>query len=293
MANRRRRGTLLGTVLVVLAALTGLGGYLLARPGAPPGPRPPGCRVGSGVQAIYLATGQAGIAATIAGVAARHDLPRRAVTIAYAAALQESQLQDLDYGTADSVGVFQQRPSQGWGTDAQLEDPVYATTKFFAALVQVPRYAAVPVHVAAQAVQHSADGSAYQQWAGMAARLAGAFTGAAPRQLTCWYTAAGRGQRARLPAAVRGLTATFGPAGTSGVVAAIAEARSAGKDGTGAVVQVRPGAGWTVAGWLVAYAQQYRLSAVRYAGYEWKAADGSMGWQRDPGAAPRDAVAAS
>ncbi len=118
--------------------------------------------------AIPLDTDQAGIAATIAGVAARHRLPQRAVTIALAAALQESQLQNLDYGDRDSVGVFQQRPSQGWGTTAELEDPVYATTKFFAALVRVPGYTKMPVDQAAQDVQHSADGSAYEQWVGMA-----------------------------------------------------------------------------------------------------------------------------
>ncbi len=94
----------------------------------PPPPPPPGCQAGTGVQAISLDPGQAAVAATIAGVAARHKLPRRAVIIAYAAALQESKMQNLDYGDRDSVGVFQQRPSQGWGPATDLEDPVYATT---------------------------------------------------------------------------------------------------------------------------------------------------------------------
>ena len=134
-----------------------------------PPPPPPGCQAGAGAQAITLDTGQAAVAATIAGVAARHRLPRQAVTIALAAALQESKLHNLDYGDRDSVGVFQQRPSQGWGTTRQLEDPVYATTKFFAALVQVHGYAKMPVDQAAQDVQHSADGTAYEQWAPLAA----------------------------------------------------------------------------------------------------------------------------
>ena len=103
---------------------------------------------------------------------------RQAVTVAFAAALQESELQNLDFGDRDSVGVFQQRPSQGWGTTAELEDPVYATTKFFAALVRVPGYTKMPVDRAAQDVQHSADGSAYEQWVEVATLLAGYFTGA-------------------------------------------------------------------------------------------------------------------
>jgi len=241
-------------------------------------PPPPGCQAGTGEAALTLDTDQAAIAATIAGVAARHGLPRRAVTIAYAAGLQESKLHNLDYGDRDSVGVFQQRPSQGWGPAADLKDPVYATTKFFAALTQVNGYAKMPVYQAAQDVQHSADGSAYQQWTGIAGLLAGYFTGKSPAGVSCWYTPAGK---ADLAGAMRRMTQTFGSPGRDGVVARITMVRSASKKTAGtAVVQVRRDAGWTVANWLVAHAQAYDLSEVRYAGYAWKAANGSMGWQR-------------
>ena len=125
-------------------------------------------------------------------MAARHGLGKQAVTIAYATALQESKLQNLNYGDLDSVGVFQQRPSQGWGTTAELEDPVYATTKFFAALVKVRGYATMPVNQAAQEVQHSADGYAYEQWAGTAQLLANYFTGSSAAGVSCWYSPAGR-----------------------------------------------------------------------------------------------------
>ena len=157
-----------------------------------PAPPPPGCQAGTGEQAISLDPEQAEVAATIAGVAARHRLPRQAVTIALAAALQESKLHNLDYGDRDSVGIFQQRPSEGWGSASQLQDPVYATTKFYAALTQVPGYAKMPVYQAAQAVQHSADGSAYQQWTDVAGQLAGYFTGKSPHGVSCWYTPAGQ-----------------------------------------------------------------------------------------------------
>jgi hypothetical protein len=56
--------------------------------------------------------------------------------------------------------------------------------------------------------------------------------------------------------------------------------RSGQKKSSTAVLHVRPAAGWTVAGWLVAHAQAFHLSQVRYAGFSWKAASGSMGWQR-------------
>ena len=165
-----RGRAVVGTALVLVLAVAGYAIYHSFRSVTPL--PPPGCQAGTGGQAITLDTDQAAIAATIAGVAARHRLPRQAVTIALAAALQESKLHNLDYGDRDSVGIFQQRPSEGWGPAAKLEDPVYATTKFFAALTQVRGYATMPVYQAAQDVQHSADGSAYEQWA-LGGRAAG------------------------------------------------------------------------------------------------------------------------
>ena len=277
--RRLRTIALIGSALVLAVA-----GYLAfggARHGITPAapPPPPGCQAGAGVSAIPLDTGQAGIAATIAGVAARHRLPRQAVTIALAAALQESQLQNLDYGDRDSVGVFQQRPSQGWGTTAELEDPVYATTKFFAALVRVPGYVKMPVDRAAQDVQHSADGYAYGQWTEVATLLAGYFTGAPQAGVSCWYTPAAQ---PNLAGALRQLTGTFGPQSKDGVLVGITTDRSGQKkkDGGVAVVHVQRAGAWTVASWLVAHAQQYGISQIRYAGYVWTAGNGSMGWQR-------------
>ena len=271
-------------MLVLLAAGAG---YVVYRgiQRVPPPPPPPGCQAGTGVTAIGLETDQAGIAAVIAGVAARRHLPARAVTIAYAAALQESDLQNLHYGDRDSVGVFQQRPSQGWGTTAEIENPVYATTRFFAALVKVHHYTKIPIDKAAQDVQRSADGYAYEQWVATATLLTNYFTGSWAHGVSCWYTPPQAS--ANLTAAVRGLASTFGPPGEKGVVAGVTTDRSAKDKKREAVVQVKRSSAWTVAGWLVAHAQQYGLSQVRYAGYEWTAADGSMGWQPDAG--PRSA----
>ena len=299
-SRRLRAVPVIGSALVLLLAAIG---YLVfggpehsVTPAAPP--PPPGCQAGTGGAAIPLDTDQAGIAATIAGIAARHRLPRRAVTIALAAALQESELQNLDYGDRDSVGVFQQRPSQGWGTTAELEDPVYATTKFFAALVRLPGYTKMPVDRAAQDVQHSADGYAYEQWVGIATQLAGYFTGTWPAEVSCWYTPAGRPD---LAGALKQLTQTFGPAGKDAVLVRMTTDRSAKKkkERTTAVVHVQRDGAWTVAAWLVAHAQQYGISQIRYAGYVWNATNGSMGWQRAKGSSrtaspvPRGSIVAA
>jgi hypothetical protein len=264
-------------VLVLVLVVAGYAVYHSFR-NVTPAPPPPGCQAGTGQQAITLDTDQAAIAATIAGVAARHRLPEQAVVIAYAAALQESKLHNLDYGDRDSVGIFQQRPSQGWGPASELEDPVYATTKFFAALAQVPGYARMPVYQAAQDVQRSADGSAYDQWTYLAGQLAGYFTGSSPHGVSCWYTPAGK---ADLTGAMRRMAQTFGPQGRKAVVARITLDRSAQKAGSVTVLHVQRDAAWTVANWLVAHAQTYGLSEVRYVGYVWQAADGSTGWRPD------------
>ena len=297
-SRRLRALPAIGSALVLVLAAVGylfFGGRHSLTPATPP--PPPGCQAGTGVAAIPLATDQAGIAATIAGVAVRHRLPRRAVTIAFAAALQESELQNLNYGDRDSVGVFQQRPSQGWGTTAELEDPVYATTKFFAALVRVRGYAKMPVGQAAQDVQHSADGYAYGQWVAVATLLAGYFTGAPQAGVSCWYTPAGQQD---LAGALKQLTQTFGPQGTDGVLVGVTTDRSISKKNskkeTVAVVRVQRDGAWTVAGWLVAHAQQYGISQIRYAGYVWNAGDGSMGWQRasrTASPAPRGSIVAA
>ena len=274
-----RRSAVIGTALVLLLAAAGYLIYHSFQQVSPPVALAPGCQAGTGPEAISLETDQAGIAATIAGVAARHKLPRQAVIIAYAAALQESQLENLPYGDRDSVGIFQQRPSQGWGTTREIENPVYATTRFFAALVDVHGYTKMPVADAAQDVQHSADGAAYGQWTAVAAQLAGYFTGSAPHGVSCWYQAPAN---ANLAGVVRGLAQTFGPQGRRAIVGSVTTDRSEeGKDGSVAVVPGERGSAWTVAGWLVANAQTYGISEVRYSGYEWSAADGSMGWQRD------------
>jgi NlpC/P60 family len=94
----------------------------------------------------------------------RMAVPVRGWIIALATASQESDLINLDHGDRDSVGLFQQRPSQGWGTKQQIMDPAYATNKFLSRLVQVPDWPTLPLTVAAQEVQRSAFPDAYARW---------------------------------------------------------------------------------------------------------------------------------
>jgi hypothetical protein len=133
------------------------------------------CRIGGGIHGngLDLNAAQASNAAVINQVAAGLGItPRpRAVTIALATAIQESDLRNLDYGTYDSLGLFQQRPSQGWGSRAQVINPAYAAWQFYTHLARVPRWWQIPIWAAAQAVQRSAYPTAYQAHAAEAAAL--------------------------------------------------------------------------------------------------------------------------
>jgi murein DD-endopeptidase MepM/ murein hydrolase activator NlpD len=104
-------------------------------------------------------------AAVIIKTGADLKMPPRAWVIAVATAMQESGLNNLgnlgDENDHDSLGLFQQRPSAGWGTPAQVQDPVYASTKFYDKLKAVPNWKSAPLTKAAQAVQVSAYPDAY------------------------------------------------------------------------------------------------------------------------------------
>jgi hypothetical protein len=125
---------------------------------------------------LSLTAEQVTNARTIAQVARDRGLPDRAVVIALATAQQESRLRNLDYGDRDSLGLFQQRPSQGWGTEAQVQDPVYSAGKFYDGLVRVPNWETGRLTEVSQSVQLSGFPEAYAQWEGMAVELTAALT---------------------------------------------------------------------------------------------------------------------
>ncbi|MFJ2028930.1 hypothetical protein [Streptosporangium sp. NPDC087985] len=221
-----------------------------------------GCKITIPTGSLELEIEQAQVAAVIAAVAARRKLPERAVVIAYATAIQESKLLNLPFGDRDSVGVFQQRPSQGWGRPEQLVDPVYSSGKFFSALVKVKHYQKLPLHEAAQKVQRSADGSAYAQHEGNAEILAAAFTGRVPKAVHCWFPA------------------PTGKTPLPGAAAAKHElARALGSGTTLNATSQKHG--WLMSSWSVAHAQEFGLHRVRYSGQAWTPESADRGWQAD------------
>jgi hypothetical protein len=123
------------------------------------------CAQAEGVLAgLGLTADQQRNLAIITDTARRLGLPPRAAVVAIAAAWQESRLRNLDYGLADSIGMFQQRPSMGWGSNSQLQNPYYSTRKFYERLVEIRGWQRMGIGEAAQAVQASAYPRAYDQW---------------------------------------------------------------------------------------------------------------------------------
>ncbi|HEY6796927.1 MAG TPA: NlpC/P60 family protein [Kineosporiaceae bacterium] len=109
------------------------------------------------------------------------QIPERGIVVAIATAMQESSLHNIPYGDRDSVGLFQQRPSSGWGTVAELTTPTISAKKFYAALLTVPGWESMPVTVAAQRVQRSAFPLAYAKWEGLATAVVSAAGVGSPR----------------------------------------------------------------------------------------------------------------
>src|SRR4051812_28763059 len=134
---------------------------------------------------VALDTVQMANAATITAVGIRRGMPEQAVVIALATALQESKLENRDDGDRDSIGLFQQRPSQGWGSTDKIKDPRYAADRFYSALKRVKGYQKMRITDAAQRVQRSAYPNAYQKWADEALILARALTGKAASAVSC------------------------------------------------------------------------------------------------------------
>lgn len=236
-----------------------------------------------------LTSEQAANAATISAVGTTRGMPERAVTIALATALQESGLRNIEHGDRDSLGLFQQRPSQGWGTEKQILDPVYSAGKFYEHLAEVPGYSRLPLTVAAQRVQRSGFPQAYAKHEPDAALLAAALTGRAPAALNCDppRSTAGTGEAAKVRAA---LVRSFGKdvlpsedaaaadkpaagaaAGTGTLSVPVQAARRAGQDGV-------PQRGWELAHWAVAQSEALGIDEVAYAGKKW---DSGSGWRTE------------
>ncbi|MBC9723759.1 C40 family peptidase [Streptomyces sp. TRM68367] len=123
------------------------------------------------VEGLDLPAEQVPNAATIVAAGLSLDVPKKGQIVALATAMQESRLRNLNYGDRDSLGLFQQRPSQGWGSAQQIRDPVYASEQFYKHLLKVSGWQQMTVTQAAQAVQKSGLPDAYAQWENLATAL--------------------------------------------------------------------------------------------------------------------------
>jgi hypothetical protein len=230
------------------------------------------CTIG----AYDLDLDQAMVTAEMVGAVSRYypDLPEHATVLVLAAGLQESKLRNLkpDEGDRDSVGVLQQRPSQGWGGGdaAKLNDVGEATREFLDALVKVPGWQTMTLADAIQAVQISADGSAYAQHEAEAAVLADAFQGRKAAAVTCEF---------EKPTAV---------ASTAKVAAQLRDQLPVNPPTTSGRTVSVPGAAWQTVAWFVANADRLGIDQVAYAGRTWSRADG---WKT--GDAPAKTVTAT
>lgn len=280
---RRRRSRLL-RYAAAFAVLAALGGYLAVQYDSSTTEAAPRCvvRAADGDHTYEMSLHQAANAATISAVGTTRGMPERAVTIAIATAIQESTLRNIDYGDRDSVGLFQQRPSQGWGTVAQIMDPVYSAGEFYDHLAEVPGYSRLPLTVAAQRVQRSGFPQAYAKHEPDAALLAAALTGREPAALNCTppkRTDESPGDAAQVRAE---LIRTFGKDVLPATKAAGASAAASVSVPVPATARAKaegaPQRGWELAHWAVAHSEELRIERVSYADRVW---DAGSGWRTE------------
>ena len=265
------------TFLAVVAVVVGTG--IAIWRGAGPLPDPEGCSATVGGHHVSIDTGQGEIATLIAAIGVERGLPARAVSIALATGFQESKLRNLRGGDRDSLGIFQQRPSQGWGTRAQILQPTYAINAFYDALEKVNGYETMRITDAAQKVQRSGYPEAYEPHAPDARALASALTG---------YSAGGRfscvvhdtKHTGTAAAVIDSLRTGFG----SRVLA-----NSAGRQNV--VVTVAGGEagnriGWSMAQYLVGHANTLDIRGLSFDKRSWHIGRSSeKGWTRSSASA--------
>ncbi|WP_114855833.1 hypothetical protein [Brachybacterium sp. YJGR34] len=280
MARRAARGgaarhLVIPLVLVLLLVGIAGGSYVaLQRYGSP---AHTGTCVATGLGTSHrYSTERTANAALISATAVDRGMPPRAASIALATAYQESQLRNIDYGDRDSLGLFQQRPSQGWGSEEQIMDPIYSTNRFYDALVQIDDYATGDINDVAQAVQRSGHPEAYRDHETEGRLYASALTGQSGANLVCTLDAVGA---TRSPEEVRAeLVRQFPRASESGRLSSALDAASSAaaevpEDAGATALVISVGEddalGWAVANWAVARAAEDGIVQVSYAGRAW------------------------
>ncbi len=293
MRLRTAAGLAAAAALVVVAVT----GYFVLHHVGPLLPRAD-CTATVAGRTVDLSHEQAENAALIAAVSVQRGMPARAASIALATAYQESKLYNLEQGDRDSVGLFQQRPSQGWGTRRQLMNPYYATTAFYDALDKVHGYDTMRITEAAQEVQRSGFPEAYAAHESDARVLASALTGNSPHAFSCTVdgdvASASRkldaqGLTRRAARVRREVEAVFGKQSLGGFapggVSSGHMGGSAHYDGRAIDIFERPVTaqhkirGWAIAQYLVAQADRLDIEHVIFDGRIWSADSSADGWR--------------
>ncbi|WP_374970239.1 hypothetical protein [Terrabacter sp. BE26] len=257
----RRRRRRLALLLVLAVVVTGgwFGARALVRSVVSPQ-----CTISAAGMKETFDPEQTANAALIAALSVKRNLPPRAATIALTTAFQESKIRNLRFGDRDSLGLFQQRPSQGWGTAAQILDPVHASNAFYDALTRYPGYATADITTIAQQVQKSGYPEAYRDHEGQGRVLASTLTGHSPAGLTCR------------------LDAVKGAATPQRVARELADQMgvSTVRSGDGFLTVTAPSttAAWAVAQWTVARADLYGATKVTVGDRAWQRSSGDQGW---------------
>lgn len=207
-----------------------------------------------------LSAEQARNASVIVAVSVERGLPERAAVIALATAYQESDLRNLDYGDRDSLGLFQQRPSYGWGTEEEIMDPWYSSARFYEELVKFSGWETGDINDVAQQVQRSGFPEAYRQHVEKATAVAGALRGSVPEGIACLSFKE---------------SPTPDPSAFERVLAALGDGVSvAAEGGTSTVTAADETLLWSAAQLAIANSYAGGLTSVVVADREWTASEG-------------------
>jgi hypothetical protein len=264
-STTRAIGCLVIVFVLLIAAGVGAFWWLRSRNLTEPVPGQQRCVATANNKLAVVDLEQAHFASIIAGVSVRRGLSPRAASIALATAYQETGIRNLTYGDRDSVGLFQQRPSQGWGTKQQLMDPSYAAGRFYDALVKIKNWETDDINNVAQKVQRSGYPEAYNDHEADARVLASALTGQSPAGFSCLDRAGAAGDVKELR---RSLQRTFGNLDDSA-------------DGSVITIRARGDRrAWAYAHYAVANASLYGVTTVKIESQSWQTQDFNIpDWQ--------------
>jgi hypothetical protein len=264
-STTRAIGCLVIVSVLLIAAGVGAFWWLRSRNLTEPVPGQQRCVATANNKMAVVDLEQAHFASIIAGVSVRRGLSPRAASIALATAYQETGIRNLTYGDRDSVGLFQQRPSQGWGTKQQLMDPSYAAGRFYDALVKIRNWETEDINNVAQKVQRSGYPEAYNDHEADARVLASALTGQSPAGFSCLDRTGAAGDVKELR---RSLQRTFGNLDDSA-------------DGSVITIRARGDRrAWAYAHYAVANASLYGVTTVKIESQSWQTQDFNIpDWQ--------------